>query len=123
MIDLKKQIESIIEDLANDAPISRILLKAQTIAFYIKDDSFTNWIKNEQNGYSTINDLPEYRKAKWLSRLTVILEASVLLLMMLLHFPLMHMTPYTILITTGTDKMQPTIWIILMSKDAASGSF
>lgn len=30
----------------------------------------------------------EYRKAKWLSRLTVILEASVLLLMMLLHFPL-----------------------------------
>lgn len=64
MIDLKKQIESIIEDLANDAPISRILLKAQTIAFYIKDESFTNWIKNEQNGYSTINDLPEYRKAK-----------------------------------------------------------
>ena len=64
MIDLKKQIESIIEDLANDAPISRILLKAQTIAFYIKDESFTNWIKNEQNGYSTIKDLPEYRKAK-----------------------------------------------------------
>lgn len=64
MIDLKKQIESIIEDLANDAPISRILLKAQTIAFYIKDETFTNWIKAEQNGYASDKNLPEYRKVK-----------------------------------------------------------
>lgn len=71
MIDLKKQIESIIEDLANDAPISRILLKAQAIAFYIKDETFTNWIKSEQNGYSTINELPTYRKAKCEVKATV----------------------------------------------------
>lgn len=64
MIDLKKQIESIIEDLANDAPIARILLKAQTIAFYIKDDTFTHWIKAEQNGYEDIKSIPEYRKVK-----------------------------------------------------------
>lgn len=64
MIDLKKQIESIIEDLVNDAPISRILLKAQAIAFYIKDETFTNWIKAEQNGYTSDNYLPEYRKVK-----------------------------------------------------------
>ena len=64
MIDIKKQIESIIEDLANDAPISRILLKAQAIAFYIKDETFTNWIKVEQNGYASDKNLPEYRKAK-----------------------------------------------------------
>lgn len=64
MIDLKKQIESIIEDLVSDAPISRILLKAQAIAFYIKDETFTNWIKAEQNGYTSDNYLPEYRKVK-----------------------------------------------------------
>ena len=64
MIDLKKQIESIIEDLANDASIARILLKAQTIAFYIKDDTFTRWIKAEQNGYEDIKSIPDYRKVK-----------------------------------------------------------
>lgn len=63
-MDLKKQIESIIEDLANDAPISRILLKAQAIAFYIKDETFANWIKAEQNGYVSYKNLPEYRKVK-----------------------------------------------------------
>lgn len=62
MINLKKLIESIIEDLTNDAPISRILLKAQAIAFYIKDETFANWIKFEQNGYKNIEELPEYRK-------------------------------------------------------------
>ena len=64
MIDLKKQIESIIEDLVNNASISSILLKAQAIAFYLKDDTFSNWIKAEQNGYPNINELPEYRKIK-----------------------------------------------------------
>ena len=64
IIDLKKQIESIIEDLVNDASISSILLKAQAIAFYLKDEAFSNWIKSEQNGYSNIDELPEYRKAK-----------------------------------------------------------
>lgn len=64
MIDLKKQIESIIEDLVNNASISSILLKAQAIAFYLKDDAFSNWIKAEQYGYSNINELPEYRKLK-----------------------------------------------------------
>ena len=62
MIDLKKQIESIIEDLGNDEAISKILLKAQTIAFYLKDDTFTNWIKAEQNGYKSPQYLPDYRK-------------------------------------------------------------
>ena len=63
MIDLKKQIESIIEDLGNNEPISKILLKAQTIAFYLKDATFTSWIKAEQNGYKSAQNLPDYRKA------------------------------------------------------------
>lgn len=62
MIDLKKQIEGIIEDLGNDESISKILLKAQAIAFYLKDDTFTDWIKAEQNGYKSAQNLPDYRK-------------------------------------------------------------
>ena len=62
MIDLKKQIEGLIEDLGNNEPISKILLKAQTIAFYLKDDTFSNWIKAEQNGYQNTKYLPDYRK-------------------------------------------------------------
>ena len=62
MIDLKKQIESIIEDLGNNESISKILLKAQTIAFYLKDDTFANWIKAEQNGYKNTQLLPDYRR-------------------------------------------------------------
>ena len=62
MINIKKQIESIIEDLGNDESTSKLLLKAQAIAFYLKDDTFTNWINNEQNGYKSKLYLPEYRK-------------------------------------------------------------
>lgn len=64
MIDLKKQIESIIEDLVNDSSISRILLKAQTIAFSIKNETFSQWVKAEQNGYKDFKSVPEYRKVK-----------------------------------------------------------
>ena len=73
MIDIKKQIESIIEDLVNNASISTVLLKAQAIAFYLKDEAFTDWIKSEQNGYSDIQELPEYRKA----RCTIQVDVSI----------------------------------------------
>ena len=63
MIDIKRQIESILEDLVNNASISSILLKAQAIAFYLENEEFANWIKLEQNGYDN-KIIPEYRKAK-----------------------------------------------------------
>lgn len=73
MIDLKKQIESIIEDLGNDEAISKILLKAQTIAFYLKDNTFANWIKAEQNGYKNTQHLPDYRRI----RCTIQVDVSI----------------------------------------------
>lgn len=61
-MNIKTLIESIIMDLTSNESISTIMLKAQAIAFYIKDEAFSNWIKLEQNGYSNKNDIPEYRK-------------------------------------------------------------
>lgn len=61
---MKDLINSIIKDLIDDAPISKIMLKAQAIAANLGNDKFTEWIKREQNGYGKDDDIPEYRKSK-----------------------------------------------------------
>lgn len=63
MSNLKSLIDSVIIDLSENKSIEAILLKVQTISFYLKDEEFSSWIKHEQNGYG--NDkypLPDYRK-------------------------------------------------------------
>ena len=61
-MDAKKIIENIIEDLVNDASISKIMLKAQAIAYELGNDDFQQWVYNEQNGYDKAKDVPKYRK-------------------------------------------------------------
>lgn len=61
-MDLKDLIDSIIRDLTEDAPISRIMLKAQAISSFLGNKDFAAWVKNEQNGYGKGAELPEYRK-------------------------------------------------------------
>lgn len=60
-MDTKKLIENIIEDLVNDVPISKIMLKAQTIAYSLNNAEFKEWIDHEQNGYPNNKSIPEYR--------------------------------------------------------------
>lgn len=60
-MDAKKLIENIIEDLVNDVPISKIMLKAQTIAYSLNNAEFKDWIDHEQNGYPNNKSIPEYR--------------------------------------------------------------
>jgi len=61
-MELKLLIESAIQDLNNNVPIESIMLKAQTIAYYLKDDNFMRWVKCEQRGYGENDTLPDYRK-------------------------------------------------------------
>lgn len=61
-MEAKELIDSIIRDLTNDAPISRIMLKAQAIASTLELDDFSEWVKKEQNGYVNGDDIPEYRR-------------------------------------------------------------
>lgn len=72
MSNLKSLIDSVIIDLSENKSIEEILLKVQTISFYMKDDEFSSWIKHEQNGYG--NDeypLPDYRKVNCVVKIDV----------------------------------------------------
>lgn len=60
-MDTKKLIENIIEDLVNDVPIPKIMLKAQAIAYSLNNAEFKEWIDHEQNGYPNNKSIPEYR--------------------------------------------------------------
>ena len=61
-MNTKLLIENIIEDLVNDASISKIMLKAQAIAYALDNDDFQQWVYKEQNGYNSAKEVPEYRK-------------------------------------------------------------
>lgn len=59
--ELKKLIEKIIQDLGDDKPINSILLKAQIVAANLGNENFATWIRNEQNGYPNLMEVPDYR--------------------------------------------------------------
>ena len=63
MNTLKSLVDSVISDLTENKSIESILLKAQTISHYLKDEEFSTWIKHEMNGYGDDEyPLPDYRK-------------------------------------------------------------
>ena len=63
-MDVKTLIEGVINDLTDDAPISRILLKAQAISHFLDLQEFSEWIKLEQNGYPEGTAIPDYRRCR-----------------------------------------------------------
>lgn len=63
-MDIKVLIESVIKDLTEDSPISRIMLKAQAISFSLEVAEFSEWVQHEQNGYSKGIPIPDYRKCR-----------------------------------------------------------
>lgn len=63
MNTLKSLVDSVISDLTENKSIESILLKTQTISYYLKDEEFSTWIKHEMNGYGDDEyPLPDYRK-------------------------------------------------------------
>lgn len=63
-MDIRSIVNRLIDDIANGASVSQILSKAQIVAFSISDDMFSKLIKNEQQGYSSEDTMPDYRKVK-----------------------------------------------------------
>jgi len=59
-MDIKKHIQSIIEEITENKDIANIFLKVQVLAHLLKDDQFSQWFKSEQSGYKD-DLLPEYR--------------------------------------------------------------
>lgn len=72
MSKLKPLIDSVIVDLSENKSIETILLKVQTISYYLKDEMFSSWIKHEQNGYGSDKyPLPDYRKVNCVVKIDV----------------------------------------------------
>ena len=71
-MDSKKIVNSLIDDIANGAAISQILLKARIIAHNVGDEKFSKLIKNEQQGYPPNDDIPDYRKLNSMVKATFV---------------------------------------------------
>ena len=52
----------IIDLIRGNKPISESLQELFVITSELENVDFNRWIKNELNGYSNIDELPEYRK-------------------------------------------------------------
>ncbi|MDU2583526.1 MAG: hypothetical protein E7C82_07510 [Anaerococcus hydrogenalis] len=52
----------IIDLIRGNKPISESLQELFVITSELENEDFNRWIKNELNGYSNIDELPEYRK-------------------------------------------------------------
>lgn len=71
-MDVRKRVNTLIEDIANGTSINQILLKAQIVAFNVDDKRFSQLIKNEQQGYSAKDEIPDYRKQKAMVKATFV---------------------------------------------------
>jgi hypothetical protein len=73
-LSVKGMIESVIDDLANNEPINNYMLKLQFIASYLKNGSFTHWLKEETDGYEAKDKVPAYRILKAQVKANLIIE-------------------------------------------------
>ncbi|MCK9411726.1 MAG: hypothetical protein M0Q53_05455 [Prolixibacteraceae bacterium] len=60
-INLKEMIESVIADLANNESINHYALKLQAISRNLKNDTFSQWLTKEIDGYRNADTVPIYR--------------------------------------------------------------
>lgn len=63
-MDTRKIVHEIITDIANGAQINKVLFKAQIIASNIGNENFTNYIRREQQGYTSEYPVADYRHIK-----------------------------------------------------------
>jgi AbiTii len=62
MNDTANIISQIQTDILNpQTGVETILLKAKVLAYFLGNDDFKKWVKNELDGYKDNNNLPDYR--------------------------------------------------------------
>ena len=60
-VNIKRMMESVINDLSNNETIQTYALKIKFIANHLKNEKFTRWVNNELEGYRNVDELPSYR--------------------------------------------------------------
>lgn len=62
-MNLKKLIEEVLGDLANNKPLASVTTKVQIISRFLKNEAFIKWVNRELiEGYSTDAEVPPIRK-------------------------------------------------------------
>lgn len=72
-MDKKELINKLILDLAQDAPMSKVMLMAQAVSFELQNNLFSDWVRKEQRGYDKCkdNEIPSYREVSCILKVDV----------------------------------------------------
>ena len=72
-MDKKELINKLILDLAQDAPMSKVMLMAQAVSFELQNSLFSDWVRKEQRGYDKCkdNEIPSYREVSCILKVDV----------------------------------------------------
>lgn len=60
-LNIKEMIESVITDLTNNEPVNHYALKLQMISRFLKNESFSQWLSKEIDGYKKEDTVPVHR--------------------------------------------------------------
>lgn len=69
----RELINKLIMDLAQDAPMAKVMLMAQAVSFELYNEAFTDWVRKEQRGYDKCKDeeIPNYREVSCLLKVDI----------------------------------------------------
>lgn len=72
-MDKKELINKLILDLAQDAPMSQVMLMAQAVSFELQNKLFSDWVRKEQRGYDKCkdNEIPSYREVSCILKVDI----------------------------------------------------
>ena len=72
-MDKKELINKLILDLAQDAPMSQVMLMAQAVSFELQNKLFSDWVRKEQRGYDKCKDseIPFYREVSCILKVDI----------------------------------------------------
>lgn len=72
-MDKKELINKLILDLAQDAPMSKVMLMAQAVSFELQNNLFSDWVRKERRGYDKCkdNEIPSYREVSCILKVDI----------------------------------------------------
>lgn len=71
MVEVNKIIEGAIQDLIDDCSLSKVLLKAQTVASLLDSKELKEWVRQEEFGWK-YDSIPSYRQVRCVIKVCII---------------------------------------------------
>lgn len=74
-MDKRGLIRELINSLAHDEPMSKVMMMSQAVSFELYNDAFSDWVRKEQRGYHNCKDkdIPGYRDMPCILRADIFL--------------------------------------------------